>query len=602
MPMRLSGMYSGLDTESIIQELVKAKSTKVEKYKKEKTKMEWKQEAWKSLNTKAKALFDGAISNLRWSTSYKKRNTSVSNTTAVSVITGESAMSGVQRMSVDALAKTGYLTGAKLKTASGAQAAGETLISDLRLQKDATGAETSGIAAIDAVGSFSVTAKGKTTEITIDASTTIDSVVSQLRNAGVDANFDAKNQRIFISSTTSGTDSDFTITANDAVGFSALSALGINESLSDPENAKTLGQYNKLGSFYSEIKDMDADAAIDYITSDTNSEIYKALREELGDDEEEDYGAAYEKFLAKVSFADEVVNGTEYTAGKYSSDAVRIAGKDCAITLNGVTYTSNTNNVEVNGLTFTCNSLATDITLTTQDDTDGIYDMIRDFIKGYNELINEMDKLYNADSARKFEPLTDEEKDEMSDSEIEKWETKIKDSLLKGDSSLSSLSNAMKTIMMESISVGGKKLTLSDFGIETLGYFVAADNQKNAYHIDGDDKDSATSGKADKLKTMIATDPDTVVSFFTELSRNLYSKMDGLSKSDDYRSTGSFYEDKKYKKDLTDIESKISDAEKRLADYEDKYYKRFSNMEVALSKLQSSTNSLTAMLGMGNNN
>lgn len=62
-----------------------------------------------------------------------------------------------------------------------------------------------------------------------------------------------------------------------------------------------------------------------------------------------------------------------------------------------------------------------------------------------------MTKLYNADSAGSYEPLTDDEKDQMSDKEIEKWETKIKDSLLRRDSTLGSVMTAMQTAMMSSV-------------------------------------------------------------------------------------------------------------------------------------------------------
>lgn len=54
--MRLTGLMSGMDTESIIQQLVEAKKTKVDKTKKAQTKLEWKQDAWKSLNTKLKKI------------------------------------------------------------------------------------------------------------------------------------------------------------------------------------------------------------------------------------------------------------------------------------------------------------------------------------------------------------------------------------------------------------------------------------------------------------------------------------------------------------------------------------------------------------------
>ena len=599
MPMRLTGMYSGLDTDSVIKELVKAKSTKVDKAKKSKTKTEWKQEAWTDLNKKIKNLFSGTLSNLRFSTSYKKKTTSVSNSSAVSVITGDTAMNGVQSLSVTGLAKSGYLTGAVLKTQDGTKATEETLVKDLK-----HGALSLGEG--DAVGgSFTVTVNGKDTNIDITESTTIKDVVGKLNDAGVSANFDEKNQRIFIASAQSGKDYDFAITANEAGGFAALSFLGINTSLNDAENAKTKAEYQNLVALKEEFatkvvyKNGNEADGIDYEATmaniDVDSDLYKAIKANMPAGVDDAYSTGIDVLLNRAAYAETVLAAD---TASFNSGS-RIAAENATIVLNGETYESNNNNIEVNGLTFTCLSKANDITVTTQEDTDGIYDLIRDFVKQYNEIINQMDKLYNADAAKGYEPLTDEEKEEMSDKEVEKWEQKIKDSILRKDSTLGTLSSAMREAMLEGYEVGDKKMFLSDFGIETLGYFLAPENEKNAFHIAGDDKDNETSGKADKLKSMIATDSDTVVSFFTQLARGLYGKMDKLSASSDYTTKGSFFEDKKYKTDITDYESKIKELEAKLADYEDKYYAKFSKMEVALSKLQNSTNSLLSMFGGG---
>lgn len=229
---------------------------------------------------------------------------------------------------------------------------------------------------------------------------------------------------------------------------------------------------------------------------------------------------------------------------------------------------------------------------------DGVYDMVKNFLKEYNSIINEMDKLYNADSARGYEPLSDEEREAMSDSDIEKYEKKIKDSLLRRDENISSVSSGLKSIMSSGIEVNGETMYLFDFGIETLSYFTAAENEKNAYHIDGDPDDTATAGNADKLKSMIANDPNTVISFFTKLSQNLYDKMTEMSKSvDGVRTFGSFYDDKKMKSDYDDYTSKIKDLEQKLNDYEDKWYKKFAAMETAMAKMQQNSSSVTALLG-----
>ena len=276
-------------------------------------------------------------------------------------------------------------------------------------------------------------------------------------------------------------------------------------------------------------------------------------------------------------------------------------GQNAEIYLNGAKFTNSTNVFEINGLTFTALSATAPgetVTVTTEQDTDGIYDMVKNFLKEYNSVINEMDKLYNADSAKGYEPLTDDEKESLSDSEVEKYEKKIKDALLRRDDNLSTVNSALQQIMSGGVEVGGKTMYLSDFGIDTLGYFTAAENEKHAYHIDGDSDDASTAGNADKLKTMISNDPDTVISFFTSLSQKLYGKMTDLSKSvDGYRTFGNFYDDKKMKSDYEDYTSKIKELEKKLQDYEDKWYSKFSKMETALAKMQSNSSAVTGLLG-----
>ncbi len=609
MPLRVSGMYSGLDTDSIIEELVKARSTKVDKVKKEQTKHTWKQEAWSGLNTKIKNFFNTSLSQLRYSSSYKKKTTSVSNTSAVSVITGEKAMNGVQTLSVKRLAKSGYMTGAKLSEKEGAAITGETLVKDLVL-KNSDGTVKEGLPEITGTGSFTVSSGDKVTRIEITENTKISDVIAKIQDAGVDANYDETNGRIFISSAKSGSDNDFSITADNSVGFAAISLLGINESLGTStdsavnSNAKTLAEYQKLAGYKGSLDsvivrdgedNIDAVATMDAIG--TEGELYELIKAEIknGGLEAEDYETALNRLYDKVSFATEITTGNTYD-DFYTGDAVKIAGQDALITLNGVEYTSSSNNVEVNGLTFTCLSEAEDVTVTTQEDTDGVYDMIKNFFKEYNALVNEFDKLYDAPIARTYQPLTDEEKEDMSEKEIEKWEQTIKDSLLRRDSTLGTLSQAMKNIMLQGTTVGDTKMYLSDFGINTLNYMIAPDHEKNAYHISGDKDDATVSGEADKLKTAIANDPDKVVNFFVQLSRDLYAKMQDLSKGTENSSAGSFYDDKLYKTTTTSYKDKVKEAEAALADYEDKYYAKFAAMEVALSKLQSSTSSITSML------
>ena len=113
MSIKLSGMISGLDTDSMITELVSAYSEKKDNiYRNQKT-LEYKQDAWKSMNTKIYNLFSGKLSSLRFSANYAKKASQVSSTKA-SVTAGSTAVNGTQSLKITQLAKSGYLTGARL--------------------------------------------------------------------------------------------------------------------------------------------------------------------------------------------------------------------------------------------------------------------------------------------------------------------------------------------------------------------------------------------------------------------------------------------------------------------------------------------------------
>ena len=114
MAMRVSGLYSGMDTESIIADLVAVRQTKVDDLKKEQTKHEWKQEAWKNLNSKIYKLFSGTLNDLTYQSSFAKKTTTVSNPSAATVITQDSAMNSVQSLKIKSLASAGYMTGKEL--------------------------------------------------------------------------------------------------------------------------------------------------------------------------------------------------------------------------------------------------------------------------------------------------------------------------------------------------------------------------------------------------------------------------------------------------------------------------------------------------------
>lgn len=330
-------------------------------------------------------------------------------------------------------------------------------------------------------------------------------------------------------------------------------------------------------------------------TMDNNQVLADIAAMEAGTEKD----AAIASFVKQVQSAHDIANNTSI---EYNTDAKKIDGCDAEITLNGIQYTGSTNNFSVNGLNITAQVVTGDgdanaISITTSTDTQGIYDKIKDFLSQYNSLINEITSLYNADSAKGYEPLTDDEKDAMSDTEVEKWEQKIKDSLLRRDDNLESLMSAMTSAMSGAVEVNGKKMYLSNFGIKTLGYLNAPKNQQNAYHIDGDEDDANSSGNADKLMTAITNDPDTVINFMQGLAENLYDSIHKKMQSSSLSSIYTVYNDKEMASEYSDYTSIIKKWEEKLQDKEDYYYKKFSSMETALSKLNSQTSSLSGLFG-----
>lgn len=675
MAIRLSGMASGLDTDSIIKDLMAAYSTKKDNIVKEQTKLEWKQDSWKDMNSKIYSFYSNSLSKLRFSSTYSLKTASITNTAMAKVSASSTAVAGNQTLLVRSLASSGYLTGGEIESNDAENPLkGDSKLSDIKGMSFGTGG----------TAKLNLNVNGKDNSIFINEDTTINDFVVALKDAGVNANFDEKNGRFFISSKTSGKDYDFTLTADDSNGLAVLQSLklytantsdlasykkwaemtddevavakdaayeqnkytaeGLMKTYQDDleaanSNIKTLTESNKT--LQEKIDKLTADKASDILTEDdkkhideeidkvnkqiedNNKEIAKnqetvddRSKYVVGADDSDDVKAqkqsAFESKLNELNadvrakqdsiIDDRIAMAKDMMANgaTASEGAVRTVGEDSMIELNGATFTSNTNNYEINGLTIQAMEVSKDgkaASITTGTDVDGIYDMIKGFFKSYNELIIGMDKAYNAASSGDYQPLTDDEKSEMSDKEVEKWETKIKDALLRRDDTLGSITDMMKSSMLKGFQVNGKTYTLSSFGISTMGYFAAADNEKGAYHIDGDVDDEKTSGNADKLRAAIANDPDSVVSFFTQLSDNLYSNLTTKMKATKMSSAYTVYNDKKMKSDYDSYKEKISKWETKIKNMEDSYYKKFAAMEKALSQLQSSTSSLTSLFG-----
>lgn len=532
MTMRITGLASGLDTESIITELTKVESKKVDKIKSDQKKHDMKMDKWKELNKKVVNFYNKTLSNLRFDSNYIKKTTETSNNDAVSVTTSGTAMNSVQKLSVDKLASTAYMTGSKVKSKSSDENASISTTLDNLVGYGATSDVADEVKNKVTIKFGPKPTSGTDTresvQIEVKGGETIADAISRLKEIkmsdgyGLNASYDATQGRVYLASNTSGADAGFEIDL-EASDLNVVNALGLN-------------------------------------TSD---------------------GATYN------------------------------AGEDAKITLNGVEYTNNSNTFDINGLSITAKQVAEDISLTTKDDTSGVYDMIKGFLKEYNDLIGEMYTLYNADDAKEYDILTEEEKEAMTDDEIEEWNKKIEDGLLSKDQTIFRVMNEMKNIMMKSYDWGeidinketGKEVQVMtsfwSFHIATPGYFEAEEGDRYKWHIYGDEDDELKSSEEDKLKAKIEKDPELVSKFFKQISSEMYSKLGDLMKSTEFSSAYTLYEDKQMKKQVDTYKKQLKEAQDKLGEVEDKYYDKFAQMEKAMTKLNEQTNSLAGMLGTG---
>lgn len=590
MSIRLSGLASGMDTESIVKQLMEAESMKKTKIENKKTKLEWTKEKWKDLNTKLYSMYTDKVSKMRLTGTYNTKKSSISDSSIASVTAGNNAVNGNYTLEVNNIATSNYVTSGRLRLGSGASDAkvtSTTKISELAGGADMVGQE------------IEVSYGGKIRKFTIDEDTTVGDYVRAISSVGLSASFDENQQRIFTSSSKSGAQSNFSLSITSDEGIAA------RDNLRD----MVVADYSVLTQ---EEKDTIEAYMLDAKNNEVGSEKYNKAVTALqniasasGNASNEQVQNAIDAYRnAPLGSSLTAVGMTNITAGKADSNAPAdmavVEGTDSEIILNGAVLTGSGSTVKANGLTIDLKGVTNGsrITFSVANDTDAVYDMIKDFISEYNSVLGEMNKSYKAASARDYDPLTDEQKESMSDDQIEKWETKIKDSLLRRDSTLDGIINSMKNAMMSTVEVDGKKYSLSSLGIMTSKDYT----ENGLLHIYGDEDDATYADKADKIKAMLDSDPDLVTKIMTGIADNLYNEMNRKMGTSTLSSALTFYNDKQIDKQLKSYESEISDWETRLQKMEERYYNQFTAMEKAMAKMNQSQSSLAQMMGGGSSN
>ncbi|MFG6348036.1 MAG: flagellar filament capping protein FliD [Lachnospiraceae bacterium] len=743
MPIRMTGLNSGLDTESIIAALMSAQRTKQTKVENKRTKLEWKKEQWASLNTKIYNFYTNSLSKMKMKSNYMTKAATSSNTSKVTAKASTNAATGSYSVEVEKLASAQKVTSGKLNGSAVRNDKGE-LVTDSSgktvYEEGKITAKTKLIDLQDAgfgTGTqIKIESGDKSAYLQVDENTTVSDFVNKLNSAGLIASFDEKQQRFFINSSKSGKGNEFKISSGkmsdaqikvtndlkDLIGYDKLSTSNKNTADSimaglqsgtetvddiieklttlandntekeakqkatdlytaeakvkvhnefDDEVSKELGidkanltdtdrkkyledkgyeidKKKPLADAVKEARDKYEDKAAEKLVKSEDyykDKIEDALKNGIKPEEVQRVratGADIESDDAKYTFDDRMTravatNGEadrlakEYAAtmstplidnstdalkalglSKIDGEAVNeggngntvgmvvISAEDTRIKYNGATLTSDTTNITIAGVELNVLGVTNPgetVNISVTNDTSGVYDTIKEFVSEYNAILKEMNTFYNAGSAKDYDVLSDEEKDAMSDSEVEKWEGKIKDSLLRRDSTLGAIISSFKNNMMGVYTTAdGNRYALSSIGISTSKDY----KEGGLLHIRGDEDDPEYADSDNVLRKMLDENPDAVIGVFTSLADTLYSDLQKKMSATTMSSAMTFYNDKEMSSQLSDYKDEISKWQSRLDEMEDKYYKQFSAMETALANIQSQQNSLASMLGGGN--
>ncbi|OPX92017.1 MAG: Flagellar hook-associated protein 2 [Pelotomaculum sp. PtaB.Bin104] len=165
---------------------------------------------------------------------------------------------------------------------------------------------------------------------------------------------------------------------------------------------------------------------------------------------------------ASVTLAD---TAGGFLLGTLNLNTTVTTGANATVTINGATINQTSNTFTVNNVTFTLNGVTgTQATVTVANDVDKAYSAIKAFVEKYNETIASFNTTYTEEKDSDYYPLTDVEKEEMTETEIEKWETKAKEGILRSDSILGGIINKMRANLNSTIadySVNGESVTVA---------------------------------------------------------------------------------------------------------------------------------------------
>lgn len=284
-------------------------------------------------------------------------------------------------------------------------------------------------------------------------------------------------------------------------------------------------------------------------------------------------------------------------------------GQNAIFEINGQEVYLNDNTYTLDGNTFTFNdnmTIGETYTVNIAKDSTTVKDALKKFVESYNKLIDDVYGYIGKspakdDDGNTYEPLTNAEKEEMSEDEITKWEEKAKQGVLYNDSTVSTVMSQMRSALYTNVTLDDG----SKFGIYNLGIKTSSEwSEHGKLQIDENAFDKAFENNEDAIIKLF-TDSD------TGMMKKLNSVIDGAVKSSGAANTrgtlvrkagkadSSVTTDSTIYKEMVKMQDRLKELQDRYDTKEEYWWKVFTNMETAMADLNSQTSYISSYLGTG---
>ncbi|MEK5104420.1 flagellar filament capping protein FliD [Cytobacillus sp. FSL M8-0252] len=275
-------------------------------------------------------------------------------------------------------------------------------------------------------------------------------------------------------------------------------------------------------------------------------------------------------------------------------------GENAKFTLNGLETERTSNTFTVNGVSFTLKDTFdavngdSPVTISINNDTDQAVEKIKEFVEKYNELIDNIQGQLSEEKYRDYAPLTSEQREAMSEKDIELWEEKAKSGLLRSDQQLSSLLSNMRMNFYTPLEGATSEYNqLSAIGITTTKNYL----EGGKLEINEDKLKEALENDAEGVFNLFAADGDTLgeQGISRRLRDTVTQSIDALTlKAGNGMKTNSQFT---IGKNLDDINNRITELESKLADKEQRYWSQFAAMETQMQKMNEQMNYMLTQFG-----